>query len=183
MDLAPRHHAARRHRAPRPRRASQRAADHPPRPARLHHQPAHPARRLPRRDLPRRAPRPRDPPRPAPPDLAALSSTWLTAAARHPSAPITWLTLHSPTAHIASLPPGHYTLCAAAIHGDTDDPSFTARLEARSAPIPLHCIPLALAAGDNTQTLVIPAAHRVWLGDAPLSPTTSRQVTSLPSRW
>jgi len=106
----------------------------------------------------------------APADLAALWQRWPEAVARRPDALIAWTSVHDTgAAHFTGVPAGRYSLCAAAIHGDTEDPSFTARLEARGAPVPVFCTPVTVA-GASERDLVIPAASRIWIGDGPDAP-------------
>jgi serine/threonine-protein kinase len=103
-----------------------------------------------------------------PTDLAALWETWPEAVARRPGAIIAWTSVHDTrAARFTGLPLGRYSLCAAAVHGDTDDPSFTARLEARGAPVPLFCTPVTIDGTARHRELVIPAASRIWIGDGP----------------
>jgi hypothetical protein len=101
----------------------------------------------------------------APADLHAFEHEWLGAVASRPGAIVALTTIHATQAAIFSgIPAGRYTLCAAAIHGDTEDPSFGARLEAH-APAPLFCEPLVIAGVHIDRDLVVPARSRVWLGD------------------
>jgi hypothetical protein len=104
----------------------------------------------------------------APADLAAFATGWPTIVARRPGAFVAWRTVHAgAAARFADLPPGRYAVCAAAIHGDTEDPSFTSRLEARRAGVPVFCAPIAIGDAAVERDLVVPAARRVWLGDDP----------------
>jgi hypothetical protein len=103
----------------------------------------------------------------APADLRAFDTGWQALVARRPDAFVGRVSLHGDaTARFGDVPPGRYSLCAAAIHGDTEDPSFSARLEVRGA-VPLFCSPITLGATPAERDLVIPAARRVWLGDEP----------------
>jgi hypothetical protein len=102
----------------------------------------------------------------APADRDAFAIGWPVVVARRPGAFVAWRTVHAGvTARFADVPPGRYALCAAAIHGDTEDPSFTSRLDARRAGVPMFCAPVAIGDTPVERDLVIPAARRVWLGD------------------
>jgi hypothetical protein len=104
----------------------------------------------------------------APADLAAFSTGWPAAVAHRPDAFVAWRAVHGGApARFADLPPGRYALCAAAVHGDTEDPSFTSRLEARRAAVPMFCAPVAIGDAPVERDLVVPAARRLWLGDEP----------------
>ena len=104
----------------------------------------------------------------APADLPAFEAGWPAVVARAPGAFVGWRPVHAgAAARFADLPRGRYALCAAAIHGDTEDPSFASRLEARRARVPLYCAPVAIGDAPVERDLVIPAAQRVWLGDEP----------------
>jgi hypothetical protein len=101
-----------------------------------------------------------------PATLAVAEDTWPDALAKHPGAVVAWASVHgAEPAHFANLPLGRYSLCAVAVHGDTQDPSLATRL--RHTPVPMHCTPLDVTAEPRTIQLAIPAAHRVWLGDPP----------------
>jgi hypothetical protein len=102
----------------------------------------------------------------APRDLRAFDTGWKTVVARRPDAFIARVSVHTgAAARLGHVPPGRYSLCAAAIHGDTEDPSFTARLEVRVASVPLFCSAITVGDAPLEHDLVVPAAHRVWLGD------------------
>jgi hypothetical protein len=104
----------------------------------------------------------------APDDLRTFETGWQRVVARRPGAFIGRVSLHAEAAaRLSHVPPGHYSLCAAAIHGDTEDPSFTARLEVRRGSVPLFCSAITVGDAPVERDLVIPAARRVWLGDEP----------------
>jgi len=104
----------------------------------------------------------------APSDFRAFEIGWPGEVARRPGAFVEWTSVHDASAaHLMGVPPGRYSLCAAAIHGDTEDPSFLSRLAARGAPVPLFCTPIAVGVTAIDRALVIPASHRLWIGNEP----------------
>ncbi len=101
-----------------------------------------------------------------PRDLHALETGWITTLANQPDATIAWASVHGGVpARFAGLREGRYTVCASAVHGDTEDPSFTSRLDARQAAVPLFCEQVRVTSGLTDHALSIPASRRVWLGD------------------
>jgi hypothetical protein len=107
----------------------------------------------------------------APADLRAFETGWMAIVAHRPDAFVGWLAVHATApARFAGIPPGRYALCAAAIHGDTEDPSFTVRLEARRAPVPLFCTKIVIGDAPVERNLEIPTSQGVWLGDPPRDP-------------